>query len=281
MSIVPLTYLRKRYKVVPFTNHKLKTCINIADSDTFLTSRGTDAELVLDHNSIYLSQTPVVIKIMANNLYGRTEVRAQNFFKQNPHRNIVRGICNFIISDCPVKWNTDMSDLEHSHCWMCSIDRYIVISQDYIDGGDLFSNYKYLNYVQWKSILLQNLFATFELFDKYKFTYRYNWKPSNILLYKTLDSEVVYNAFDKEWIIKNTYGLSPVFTDFSKSSFYYKDYCHLAREICYCINMYGKYCKNTIVENYCTNFAIIIEKVTQLNTIIEMVNTFIKTLDKY
>jgi hypothetical protein len=45
--------------------------------------------------------------------------------------------------------------------------------------------------------------------------------------------------------------------------------------------MYGKYCKNTIVENYCTNFAIIIEKVTQLNTIIEMVNTFIKTLDKY
>ena len=56
MSIIPLTYLPKRYKVVPFTNHKLKTHRNIADSDTFLTCTGTgcDAELL---------KRPVIVKI--------------------------------------------------------------------------------------------------------------------------------------------------------------------------------------------------------------------------
>ena len=278
MSAIPLTYLPKRYKVVPFTNHKLKTHRNIADSDTFLTCKGDDAELVLDYDDI---KKPVVVKIMLNNLYGRTEVRTQQFFKQNPHRNIVNGICNFISTACPVHWTTKMLELEHSKCWMCNINSYIVIVQDYIDGGDLFSIYKNLNYLQWKSLLLQNLFATFELFDRYKFTYRYHWKPSNILLYKTLSNELVYNAFNREWLVEDTYGLSPVFTDFSKSSFYHDDYYNLAREICYCINMYGKVCKNKTVEHYCTNFAIIIEGVTKLNTIIEMINTFIKTLDKY
>jgi hypothetical protein len=289
MSIIPLTYLPKKHKVTPFTNHKLKTFRNVADSDTFVTFYSSDVKMILDNISDEINEFLkiisyngiVVIKIMLNNLYGRNEIRTQQFFKQNPHRNIVNGTCNFIISCCPVNWSKNIPELEQHQCWMCNIDSYLVIVQDYIDTGNLFSNYNNFNYKQWKSVLLQNLFAVFELFEKYKFTYRHNWKSSNILLQKTSYTEVVYNAFEREWIVKDTYGLSPVFTDFSRSSFYYKDYYYLAREICYCIDMYGKFCNNRMLESYCTKFSILIGEVTKLDTIIEMIDIFIKTLDKY
>jgi hypothetical protein len=277
MSIVPLTYLRKRYKVVPFTNHTKMTGGQMTRIDTFLTCYGTDAELVLAYDN---KPTPAIVKIMLNDPFGRAEVRIQQFFKQTPHRNIVKCMFSLNTGECPINWNIGNTNINHVRCWYCDIDTYIVIVQDYIKCGDLFSNIDRLNYPQWKSIFLQTLFAVLELFDKYGFNYD-NWKLSNIVLDDTVDTIVVYKAFDIEWIVADTHGISPVFTDLSKSGFDERKLEYLLESISLCVEMYGKICKNITVEKYCNQFSNKIKENNILNKSIDSINEFILELNKY
>jgi len=294
MSIVPLTYLRKRYKVVPFTNHTKMTGGQMTRIDTFLTCYGNDAELVLGYDNKLI---PAIVKIMLNDPFGRAEVRIQQFFKQTPHRNIVKGMFSLKTGECPISWNIDTAESEldatplgvalhgntninHVHCWYCDIDTYVVIVQDYIKGGDLFSNIDRLNYPQWKSIFLQTLFAVLELFDKYGFNYD-NWKLSNIVLDDTVDTIVVYKAFGIEWVVADTHGISPIFTDLSKSGVDERKLEYLLESISLCVEMYGKICKNITVEKYCNQFSNKIKEHNILNNSIDSINEFILELNKY
>ena len=280
MSAIPLTYLPKRYNVVPFTNHKNMTGGQMTRVDTFLTCKGNDAKLVLDHCIDNLLHIPVVVKIMLDDPFGRAEVRNQQFFKQHPHRNIVKGLYEFKYHRCPIEWNIGCTNTKHVHCWYCDVNTHIVIVQKYIHGGDLFGIKDVLSYSQWKSVFLQTLFAELELFDKYGFTYD-NLKSSNIIIDKTSDIKVSYNAFDREWIVSDTYGLSPVFTDFSKSGIDEKKLEYLLESIGLCVNMFGFICKSSDIKKYCIQYIIRIKEVTSLTDAINIVNELIVELDKY
>ena len=227
-----------------------------------------------------LLQTPVIVKIMLNDPQGRREVKTQRFFKVHPHRNIVQGICEFKCLDSSIRWKVDLKrpkKLCHPRKQSESKE-FIIIVQEYIQKGDLESHYKEWNYGQWKSLFLQTLFAIFELFERYGFTYG-DWKLRNILLDETIDKRVVYNAFGKEWIVENTYGLSPVFTDFSLCEFEEnKKSRYLAYQISFCIDMYGRACPDKKIEDECMKFAMEIEEVTKLSVILDMVEVFIGKL---
>jgi serine/threonine protein kinase len=296
---IALTYLPKKYKAVPFTHHERMDGGRITNIDTFYACCSeniiTDAEWIinksiqsLDETSYgfaivglsELLQTPVIVKIMLNDPQGRREVKTQRFFKVHPHRNIVQGICEFKCLDSPIRWKVDLKrpkKLCHPRKQSESKE-FIIIIQEYIQKGDLESGYKEWNYGQWKSLFLQTLFAIFELFEQYGFTYG-DWKLRNILLDETIDKRVVYNAFGKEWIVENTYGLSPVFTDFSLCEFEEnKKSRYLAYQISFCIDMYGRACPDKKIEDECMKFAMEIEEVTKLSVILEMVKVFIEKL---
>jgi serine/threonine protein kinase len=296
---IALTYLPKKYKAVPFTHHERIEGGRITKIDTFYTCCNEkireDAEWIINKSIQSLDETtygfaivglsellqkPVIIKMMLNDPQGRREVKTQRFFKLHPHRNIVQGICEFKCLDSPIRWKVDLKKpkkLCHPR-EQSESKEFIVIVQEYIQKGDLESQYKEWNYDQWKSLFLQTLFAIFELFEQYGFTYG-DWKLRNILLDETIDKRVVYNAFGREWIVENTYGLSPVFTDFSLCEFEEnKKSRYLAYQISFCIDMYGRACPDKKIENECMKFAMKIEEVTKLNVILEMVELFINLL---
>lgn len=302
MNIIGLTYLPKNYKASPFTHHERIIGGRIANIDTFYAccneKNRKDAEWIINKSIQPLDETsygfaivglsellkrPVIVKIMLNDDQGIKEAKVQRFFKRHPHRNIVQGICEFTCRDSPVRWKVHLREPKK----LCrprkhnEIKDFIIIVQEFIERGDIDNNIESLDYEQWKSLFLQTLFAIFELFEKYGFTYG-DWKLRNILLDETIEHKIVYKALGREWIVKNTYGLSPVFTDFSLCEFEKeKEPRLLAYQVCYCIDMYGANCKNTNVKEYCLEFAKKIEEATKLDNIIQMIDIFIEDLDSY
>jgi serine/threonine protein kinase len=300
MNIIELTYLPKNYKAVPFTHHERITGGRITNIDKFYAccseKNRTDAEWIITKSIQPLDETsygfaivglsellkrPVIVKIMLNDEQGIREATVQRFFKKHPHRNIVQGICEFTCRDSPVRWKVHLREPKK----LCrprkhnEIKDFIIIVQEFIERGDIDNNIKDLNYEQWKSLFLQTLFATMELFEKHGFTYG-DWKLRNILLDETIDSKIIYTTFGRKWLVKNTYGLTPVFTDFSLCEFEKeKEPRLLAYQISYCVDMYGTHCKKTDVKDYCIDFSMKIEEATKLDTIIQMIELFIENLE--
>jgi serine/threonine protein kinase len=298
MKVIKLTYLSKKYKAVPFTHHERMTGGRITKIDTFYACCGeknrTDAEWIINKSIQALDDTsqgiafvglsellkrPVIVKVMLDKDQGLKEAYLQRFFKEHPHRNVVQGICEFTCRDNPIRWKVNIKEPKK----LCKpkkqyeIKDFIIIIQEYIEKGDLLSNYEHLDYLQWKSVFLQTLFATLELFEKHGFFYG-DWKLRNLLLDETDNKQIIYNAFGRDWLVENTYGLSPVFTDFSCCELGKKKPRYLAYQISSCIDIFSNDCKKSGIKEYCTGFAMKIEEVTKLDTIIDMLNEFIREI---
>lgn len=298
MNKISLTYLPKRYKAVPFTHHERMIGGRITNIDTFYAccskNNRTDAEWIINKSIQSLDdtsqgiafvglsdllKTPVIVKIMLDKDQGIKEASVQRFFKTHPHRNIVQGICEFTCRDNPIRWKVHLRKPKK----LCKPRKdtettdFIIIIQEYIKNGDLLENYELWNYSQWKSVFLQTLFATMELFEQHGFMYG-DWKLRNLLLDETSDTKVVYNAFGREWVIENTYGLSPVFTDFSSCELRKKKTRYLAYQISSCVDIFSNACRDDSVKKYCIEFAMKIEEVKKLDTIIVLIDEFISTI---
>ena len=161
-----------------------------------------------------LLERPVVLKVMVPSYLSRKEVRVNRVFRKYPHRNVVQSICDFSCLDNTIRW---LSPIEAPQLFCTKGNtNFTVVVEEYLPFGDL-SMIKEWKYPIWKSITLQLLFAILELFYKFGFVYL-DWNLRNVLLDKhKTDRKVIYKAYDKEWIVENTYGVCPVMTDFSRS----------------------------------------------------------------
>jgi serine/threonine protein kinase len=295
---VSLQYIPKRYNVRPLTNTKLNGG-RIAKIDTFISCCGDkireDAIWTINKSiqsteeASYgfafvglseLLKIPVIVKIMLNDPQGRREVKIQKFFRDHPHINIVQGICEFKCYDDLIKWKSEIKQPTN----LCSNSEnkerreIFIIIQEFIHRGDLEGHYEKINYNQWKSIFLQMLFAVLELFEKYGFFYD-DWKIRNILLDETNKKKLEYYAFGKKWSVDNTFNLSPVFTDFSLCTFVSKTPEHLAYQISFCVDTFGRICPNKDIQILCEIFALNIENIQSFNVIIRNIEVFLDSIE--
>lgn len=165
-------------------------------------------------------QKPFIVKLMLPGRRAMQEMKVQRLFSQHPNKHIVQGICSFICNDMPVRWNKRIDKPTQ----FCNIkgENMLVMIQEYIMDGDL-SNVpsKFWTFEIWKTIVQQLTLAIIELFEEYGFVHG-DWHFGNILLDKTENIEHEYNVLGKVWKVK-TLGMSPVLTDFSRSSIIKKD----------------------------------------------------------
>jgi len=160
-----------------------------------------------------LIENQVIIKIMNNGLRAQREKKILEYFRNNPHQNIVQGIYVFECKDNPIRWNKSIKTSQPI-CLKDGISSFIIIIQEYIKLGSIADN----DITKFKkSIILQLIYATLEWYDIHKFIYQ-DWHKWNILLDTTTDKTRTYNAFGKKWVIQDTMGYSPVLTDFARSN---------------------------------------------------------------
>ena len=161
-----------------------------------------------------LSNTPLVVKLMINGRKAQQEKQVAEWFRANPHYNIVQSICTLSCLDNPIRWMHKITETTPQH--FCGIGKteFIIVFQEHIIDGNMRS--KVFDVEQWRSIVSQLTFAVMELYDKYGFLYG-DWHFGNVLVDTTSDHSKTYKAFGKHWKVKNTTGLRPVLTDFSRS----------------------------------------------------------------
>lgn len=165
-----------------------------------------------------LYETPVIVKLMTNELKARREIAAAEFFRLHPHVNVVQGFCEYKCNDHEIRWKKDVI-LPKRFC-KASLkrgnrsDRFTVIVQEYIPGGDLQG--VTWNKRVWKSVFLQLTFAVIEWWSQ-GFVYE-DWHLGNVLHDKTDGEERshTYSALGRQWKV-NLHGIIPVITDFSIS----------------------------------------------------------------
>jgi serine/threonine protein kinase len=226
-----------------------------------------------------LLKQPVIVKMMLNNPQSRREVKVQQFFKKNPHRNIVQGICEFKCQDNSIKWKVKLKGPKQ----MCNPEKkyenseFIIIIQEYIRLGNLDYYSETINYYKWKSLITQMLYGSLELFEKYGFFYD-DWKSRNILVDETDEISVTYKCFSRDWIVPNTFGLTPVLTDFSLCRFLEKSPENLAYQLSFCLDTFGRICPNSRINKLSIDLAIKIEQLENLDTILDTLSDFISSL---
>lgn len=309
--IVPLIHMSKKYKATPFTLNKYIGG-RLTNIDTFCTACDDklkqDADWFINKTIQSLDETsypkrgcssietygfafvglgeilkePVIVKVMLNNPQGRREVKIQRFFKAHRHRNIVQGICEFKCLDNPIKWKNDITrPTQLCNSDTLSTTEFFIIIQEYIIGGDLdhfFTNSE-VSYVQWQSLFLQTLFGVLELFEKYGFFYD-DWKLRNILLDNTSKKTITYNSFGNKWIVQNTFGITPVFTDFSLCTFVDKTPENLAYQLSFCLDTFGRVCPDKHINKICMEMAMVVENLTAFETIIEFCQNIVTVIQK-
>lgn len=297
-NTISLTYLPKKYKAYPFTHNERIIGGRLTNIDTFYTCCGEklrkDADWIINKSIQSMDETtmefsfvglsevlkqPVIVKMMLNNPQSRREVKVQQFFKKHPHRNIVQGICEFKCQDNPIKWKVKLKGPKQ----MCNpnrqyeISEFIIIIQEYIKLGDLDDYGETINYYKWKSLITQMLYGSLELFEKYGFFYD-DWKLRNILVDETDERTVIYNCFGREWIVPNTFGLTPVLTDFSLCRVLEKTPENLAYQLSFCLDTFGRICPNRKINKLCMDLAIEIEQIDNLDNILDTLSKFVSTI---
>jgi hypothetical protein len=223
-----------------------------------------------------LLEKPVVLKVMVSSYLSRKEVRVNRVFRKYPHRNVVQSICDFSCLDNTIRW---LSPIEAPQLFCTKGNtNFTVVVEEYLPFGDL-SMIKEWKYPIWKSITLQLLFTILELFYKFGFVYL-DWNLRNVLLDKRkTNRKVIYKAYDKEWIVENTYGVCPVMTDFSRSDIllYKKESTDLAIQLCYCLDMMSRVCPNPKSKSGTFAFSKEMEEMTSLNVILDTLEQYINT----
>jgi len=161
-----------------------------------------------------LIMKPVVMKLMKSGRPAIQEERIQRLFRIKPHPNIVQGICTFSCKDNPIRWRRRIQ-APQPICMSNDIDTTIVV-QEFIERGSISNLGKSWPLELWVSITQQLCFAAMEWYDTFGFLYG-DWHSGNILLDDTDDTLLIYKAFDIKWTVKNSTGVRPVLTDFSRS----------------------------------------------------------------
>ena len=222
MNHIDLYYLPKQYKginakianIITFTN-KCHEISKIPDAqwklDKFIQSLPNNISALGN-----LLEKQVIFKVMNNGWRAKKEKKIHQVFREFPHRNIIKSLCSFQCKDKSIKWlqSKDKPDL------LCDKDgdsKLTIIIQEYLPYGD-YNNFNKLElnnsnnsnkldlndsnlqinfrYELWKSSILQILFTSLELFEKFGFIYE-DWCLRNILIDTTESKRIIYKAFGK------------------------------------------------------------------------------------
>lgn len=283
--IIDLNYLDKTYRGGRLAN--IHTFCNVCDDkkkadaqwkvDTTIQSgeSTTDGFAVIALGQ--LLQTPVIFKIMDDSWRSKKEKRVHKVFRMYPHRNIVQSICEFNCKDNTVRW---LKKLEAPQilCDTKGDSKFTIIIQEFIEGSDL-SKIEDWTFPLWKSVTLQLMFTSIELFDRLGFIYE-DWNLRNILADTTSDKVLNYKAYGKTWKVTDSCGISPVFTDFSRSDILLekkKDW-HLAVQLSHCLDMMKNSCHNRRMKKIVIDYSVKIELFENIDDILDCVVDFMKEL---
>jgi hypothetical protein len=276
---INLQYLKKRYSGGRLAN--IQTFCNVCDSEAPDAQWLVDKTLQVDSSDGFsviglskILETPVILKIMDNTWRSKKEKKVNKVFRLFPHKNIVQSICEFSCKDDKIKWLTNI-EAPRLLCSPNGKTDFTIIVQEFIKGGDLSENIKW-NYNTWKSVTLQLLFTSIELFDKFGFIYE-DWNLRNILWDTTDVKTIIYLAYNKKWTVRNTYSISPVFTDFSRSDILLnkKEDWHLAVQLSHCLDMMKNVCHHDNIKKITETCSIQIELLENISDILFCIKSLV------
>lgn len=225
----------------------------------------------------------VVFKVMNDGWRSKKEKKSHRVFREFPHRNIIRSICDFTCKDNKIKW-LNPKNKPDILCDKKGDTELTIIIQEYLPYGDYY-NFRELflkksipiekQYGIWKSSILQILFTSIELFDKFGYINE-DWSLKNILIGITSDKTIKYKAFNKIWIVNNSFWIAPIFTDFSRVDFLLKrkNPWHLAVQLSYALDMMKNICPNESIKKITEDYSSKIE-------LLESYDDIIICLEKY
>jgi hypothetical protein len=283
--VIKLQYLDKKYKGGRLEN--IQTFCSMCDdrikADAHWTVNKTiqSSEETSDGFAVIglgeLLKKPIIFKIMDNSWRSRKEKRVHKVFRMFPHKNIVQSICEFSCMDDELRWLKKIQTPQI----LCNPDgksKFTIILQEFIEGGDL-TNIHDWNYSIWKSVALQLMFTSIELFDKLGFIYE-DWNLRNILADTTDNKVLTYIAYDKKWIVRDSFGISPVFTDFSRSDILLekKEDWHLAIQLSHCMDMMRNVCPKKDIKEIVEIYSIKVELLESIEDILDCTEKFLKQL---
>ena len=162
-----------------------------------------------------LEGTPVIVKLVLNEMKGVQEVKVAQHFRERPHVNIVNTFCEFTCRDNDFRWKKDVIRPK-CLCLSKGFDdqEFTVLVQEYVKEGDV--NGLTWTTKTWLSTLSQLTCAVIEWYEQ-GFVYL-DMHYGNILLKKARTKTHTYNAFDRSWTVQLN-GVRPIVTDFSNSKF--------------------------------------------------------------
>jgi len=221
-----------------------------------------------------LLSEPVIVKVMRDGRMAQQESTTHTWFRNNPHPNIIQGICEFKCTDNPIKWQRRVYKPQPM-CDISSTIPFMILVQEYIRGGDLHTITDW-NIEMWLSIILQLTFASMEWYEQHGFLYG-DWHFGNILLDVTNESSVTYKAFGHKWKVKNTTGLRPVLTDFSRSDLRKPNQLEpwqLGAQLGVIWDMLSHKCPNTTIQETTSKASIDIGTPEDINEILTIVRAW-------
>jgi serine/threonine protein kinase len=311
-TVIKLQYLDKKYKGGRLEN--IQTFCSMCDdrikADAHWTvNKTTDGFAVIGLGE--LLKKPIIFKIMDNSWRSKKEKKVHKVFRMFPHKNIVQSICEFSCMDDELRWLKKIQTPQI----LCNPDgksKFTIILQEFIEGGDLTNirdwnyrgvpnvspplggftlasnagsivseslaelNFGTIRYSIWKSVALQLMFTSIELFDKLGFIYE-DWNLRNILADTTDNKVLTYIAYDKKWIVRDSFGISPVFTDFSRSDILLekKEDWHLAIQLSHCMDMMKNVCPKKDIKEIVEIYSIKVELLESIEDILDYTEKFL------
>lgn len=286
IMVIKLQYLDKKYKGGRLENiqtfcsmcdDKIKADAHWTVNKTIQSSEETsDGFAVIGLGE--LLKNPIIFKIMDNSWRSKKEKKVHKVFRMFPHKNIVQSICEFSCIDDELRW---LKKIQAPQI-LCNPDgksKFTIILQEFIEGGDL-TNIRDWNYFMWKSVSLQLMFTSIELFDKLGFIYE-DWNLRNILADTTDNKVLTYIAYGKKWIVRDSVYISPVFTDFSRSDILLekKEDWHLAIQLSHCMDMMRNVCPKKDIKELIETYSIEVELLESIEDILDCTEKFLKQLN--
>ncbi len=294
--IINLKYLDKKYRggrlanIQTFCNHSFELCNLIgskcddrikADAQWTVDTTIQSGDNTSDGFAVIalgeLLKTPIIFKIMDDSWRSKKEKRVHKVFRMYPHRNIVQSICEFSCRDDTIRWLKKIQ-APQILCSPKGKSKFTIILQEFIEGGDL-TNIEYWTLPMWKSVTLQLMFTSIELFDRLGFIYE-DWNLRNILADTTEEKVLQYKAYGKTWTVTDSCGISPVFTDFSRSDMLLdkKEDWHLAVQLSHCMDTMKNSFPDRHIKKIVKDYSIRVEMLEDIDSILDCVVEFIDQL---
>ena len=88
-------------------------------------------------------------------------------------------------------------------------------------------------------------------------------------------------AYGKKWIVRDSVGISPVFTDFSRSDILLekKEDWHLAIQLSHCMDMMRNVCPKKDIKEIVEIYSIKVELLESIEDILDYTEKFLKQLN--